>query len=409
MASELRTGLKICWTKDFALLQRFVAETLKLDGVWLSPGGDKKVFNMQESSLSWRKSNKVLCFNGDNGDDLKFKFCSVMCEPASTEESVQRESDSNNLNNTCTSYCRCNEVIPDVEGLTLDFVVTEKATQMNAENLCAIKGELKKIFERQNDLQNQLENLRMTKITEAPPSSLEYANSDLAENTTPTAAFVTSVSECNSGMKRTSSDYLNSEIPDNTAPTTALKDSIAENNTVEISMALEHLADSDGFENTTPTAARDVSIVESKDVNEGALSKYTKNTNTENLLVAPSAIASTIHDQSNDRSETSTNCNAKLKEISNKNATIRKHTDIHNRQKHNNKLVNNGDIQDVQRIPVRITQRSYKKNKPKRKSNSNMHPIRRYRLGFHRIYDKTSKTWANHLDLVRTVTYGTLV
>ena len=84
--------------------------------------------------------------------------------------------------------------------------------------------------------------------------------------TTPTAAFVTSVSECNSGMKRTSSDYLNSEIPDNTAPTTALKDSIAENNTVDISMALEYLADSYGFENTTPAAARDVSIVESKDV-----------------------------------------------------------------------------------------------------------------------------------------------
>ena len=210
-------------------------------------------------------------------------------------------------------------------------------------------------------------------------------------------------------MKRTSSDYLNSEIPDNTAPTTALKDSIAENNTVDISMALEYLADSYGFENTTPAAARDVSIVESKDVNEGALSKYTKNTNTENLLGAPSAIASTIHEQSNDRSETSTNCNAKLKEISNKNVLIRKHTAIHNRQKHNNKLVNNGDIQDVQRIPVRITQRSYKKNKPKRKSNSNMHPIRRHRLGFHRIYDKTSKTWANHLDLVRTVTYGTLV
>ena len=78
MASELRTGLKICWTKDFASLQRFVAEILKLDGVWLSPGGDKKVFNMQESSPSWRKSNKVFCFNGDNGDDLKFKFLSVM-------------------------------------------------------------------------------------------------------------------------------------------------------------------------------------------------------------------------------------------------------------------------------------------------------------------------------------------
>ena len=78
--------------------------------------------------------------------------------------------------------------------------------------------------------------------------------------------------------------------------------------------------------------------------------------------------------------------------------------------KHTNKLVNNGDIHDVQRIPVHITQwRSYKKNKSKNKSNSNMHPIRGHRLEFHRSYNKTSKIWANHLDLVRTVTYGTLV
>ena len=122
----------------------------------------------------------------------------MICEPASTEENVQQESDSNYLNNACISYCRSNEVIPDVEGLKMGFVETKKATQMNAKNLCAVKGELKRIFDRQNDLQNQLENLRMTKITELPPSSLEYAYSDLAENTTPTAAFVTSVNECNS-------------------------------------------------------------------------------------------------------------------------------------------------------------------------------------------------------------------
>ena len=78
-------------------------------------------------------------------------------------------------------------------------------------SLSAVKGELEKILDRQNDLENQLENLRMTKIPEAPPSSLEYANSDLAENTTTTAAFVTSVNECNSVMKSTSSDYSNSE------------------------------------------------------------------------------------------------------------------------------------------------------------------------------------------------------
>ena len=155
--TELRTGLKLCWTKEFVLLQRFVAETLKLDGVWLSSGGGKKVFNKQESSITWRKKNKILCFNVDKAADLKIKFCSLICGFASTEENVQQEPDITYLNNAFTSYRRCSEVILDVEGLKLDIIVTEKATQMNAENLCAVKGELKKIFDRQNNMQNQLE------------------------------------------------------------------------------------------------------------------------------------------------------------------------------------------------------------------------------------------------------------
>lgn len=72
-------GFGLCWTKDFESLKRFVSvsESLNLDGVQSSPGGDKKVFSVGHSSISWRKNNKVLNFYGDDVDDLMRKFCQM--------------------------------------------------------------------------------------------------------------------------------------------------------------------------------------------------------------------------------------------------------------------------------------------------------------------------------------------
>ena len=103
-------------------------------------------------------------------------------------------------------------------------------------------------------------------------------------------------------------------------------------------------------------------------VNNEALSKFANSTNTKNPLVAPAPITATIHEQLNDRSESPMNCNAKFKEIDGKDASRREYTDNENQPRYNNKLVNNGDAQDAQRLPVRITQRGYKKNESKNKS-----------------------------------------
>ena len=73
-------------------------------------------------------------------------------------ESIQRELDISNLDNVCIDGCRCNEVVPDVEGLTLDIIVTKRATLVSANALDFLKCELVKISNRQNNLQNQLEN-----------------------------------------------------------------------------------------------------------------------------------------------------------------------------------------------------------------------------------------------------------
>ena len=44
-AKALRENLCFAWSGDFESLKLFIKEDLKLDGTWLHPGGDKKLFS----------------------------------------------------------------------------------------------------------------------------------------------------------------------------------------------------------------------------------------------------------------------------------------------------------------------------------------------------------------------------
>ena len=70
-----------------------------------------------------------LCFSGDIASDLKFKFYSAICVSAINLDSIQPKLVISNLDNVCIDGCRCNEVVPDVDGVKLDIIV-ERATQV---------------------------------------------------------------------------------------------------------------------------------------------------------------------------------------------------------------------------------------------------------------------------------------
>ena len=54
----LLTGdLSFAWTGDCDALKAFVVDDLKLNGNWEQPGGDKKVFKFNNSSIVWRKNS----------------------------------------------------------------------------------------------------------------------------------------------------------------------------------------------------------------------------------------------------------------------------------------------------------------------------------------------------------------
>ena len=53
-------------------------ESLKLDGIWSQPGGDKKVFNAEDCLISWRKNNKLLFIEGKREIQVKKEICECL-------------------------------------------------------------------------------------------------------------------------------------------------------------------------------------------------------------------------------------------------------------------------------------------------------------------------------------------
>ena len=87
--------INIAWTGDFECLKQFTKEFLKLHGDWSQPGGDKKVFACNYSTMTWRKTKQVLIIEGEKSDELKRQICMEMLrensnlgQPLQNQESV---------------------------------------------------------------------------------------------------------------------------------------------------------------------------------------------------------------------------------------------------------------------------------------------------------------------------------
>ena len=125
----IEKNLKLAWHGDYQSVKCLVAEFLKLNGKWDSPGGEKKVFYCDGSqTIVWLSKKKLLQIEGANARSLQRKLISSIYD-------VNRESESasNNLNqgetlNRCECpeiACRCNELITELEGVKLDITIAE--------------------------------------------------------------------------------------------------------------------------------------------------------------------------------------------------------------------------------------------------------------------------------------------
>ena len=112
-----KSRLQLTWTGDFASLKQFVCNTIKLQGIWSQRGGDKKVFSDDLFSITWRKSKKILNFDGKESNKVKRLFCMELCDAQNSTQVDQRDEPVNKCIDVHS--CKCNSLSVDIEGIQL--------------------------------------------------------------------------------------------------------------------------------------------------------------------------------------------------------------------------------------------------------------------------------------------------
>ena len=113
--------LNFAWIGDFESLKQFVSDTLKLDGTWSQPGGDKKLFTFGDSSISWRKNKNLLSLDGVKVSNLKRKLCKQICEHGKDNSEL--------LSSEARHLDKLSDISADIENLKLGQLVNGEAIQ----------------------------------------------------------------------------------------------------------------------------------------------------------------------------------------------------------------------------------------------------------------------------------------
>ena len=134
--------LHLCWMGNIEQLKQFVSDNIELNGVWISPGGDKKKYSDGDTSISWRKGNKVLRIEGKEKNQINAKLCSIICNSGISREEV---SAANNLSSA--SNCTTSELSVEMEGVKLDITIAEKDICNNKLTIENVEARLNKLTE----------------------------------------------------------------------------------------------------------------------------------------------------------------------------------------------------------------------------------------------------------------------
>ncbi|CAB3995877.1 T-complex 1 subunit zeta-like [Paramuricea clavata] len=147
--------LHLCWMGNIEQLKQFVSDNIELNGVWVSPGGDKKKYRDGDTSISWRKGNKVLRIEGKGKNQINAKLCSIICNSGI---SLEEAGAANNLSSV--SHCRTSELSVEMEGVKLDIAIAERDICNNKFTIENVEARLNKLTEEFGKVSQQLDNCR---------------------------------------------------------------------------------------------------------------------------------------------------------------------------------------------------------------------------------------------------------
>ena len=146
------------WTGDFDSLKVLVAKDLELSGIWEHPGGDKKVFKFNNSSISWRKSKSLLLqLEGDEVGTMIQRLCAKILKSSQSVAECGNNTDIScqTVDETplpCSCSCNCTaDVCSDIGELNSDHAVDRETIRSLSDSVVQIAGivqQLRKDFDK---------------------------------------------------------------------------------------------------------------------------------------------------------------------------------------------------------------------------------------------------------------------
>ena len=130
--------ISFAWTGDFDSLKLLITEDLKLDGTWEHPGGDKKVFKFNDSSIIWRKNKGLLQIEGKEMGKVYQHLCKRILNSLHSSVKNVNSSDMSCQTNVDTprlSSCTCADVVFDIEELKLGPEINRETIQVLSQSV----------------------------------------------------------------------------------------------------------------------------------------------------------------------------------------------------------------------------------------------------------------------------------
>lgn len=154
---KLNENLKLAWSGDLVSLKLFVEKSLKLDGIWSSPGGEKKLFKNDNTSIIWLKNKRYLSIEGEHAKEIKRRMLSIIFTGTDDDEETFETMRSNKPTNTAheASYV---ELSTDLEGIKLDMVISEARSNKRHETCTSEIGHLREEMLNSRCLVNEMQN-----------------------------------------------------------------------------------------------------------------------------------------------------------------------------------------------------------------------------------------------------------
>ena len=165
--SVIRKSLKFAWIGDLESIKSLVSDYLDLSGEWVSPGGERKVFNCGgRPTITWMNKKKLLSLEGPNTEFIQRKLTSVLqledtAKATNPLYNSHHSSDVANCSPGCG--CSCKELAIELEGVKLDMAIVEskndRAIGSNSHAIDEVKSEVNKLLsevERTNCMVSEL-------------------------------------------------------------------------------------------------------------------------------------------------------------------------------------------------------------------------------------------------------------